>query len=419
MKILVTTMPMWGHVHPMIPIVVEMLNHSHQVEWFIDGKFHRKLKEYNIPTIQASNCFQYTPIDLNLFNCIRNARHLIKQAKEVLVDWSLDQHDKIIKIIQREKYDAILTDCIFIGSLMAALQEKIPCFVLGVIPYPGYCRETGPYGCGWRTSQNKLRILFYQLARYFAYYFLMRPVYNYAGKKFNKAGFDFEFKKGHFADFIIQQCQLYLQSSLSDFEYNFGALPENVRIIGPSVLDECERGFDMQDAMIGKPLIFVSQGTVQNNDVSQLILPCCEALKDLDVYLVVSLNGHKRIKEFEKYKHIDMRESVEYSCILPKTSIFITNGGYGGVNLALKHGVPIIVAGRSDDKGEVGARVERSGVGINLRTSRPTANSIRRAVEKINNNPSFRKRALELQEKIQINNSARNARLHIEKYFAN
>lgn len=412
-------MPMWGHVNPMIPIARELLNNGHQVEWFIDDEFHSKLKEYNIPTIQTSNKFSYSPIDLNLFNCLMKARRLIKQAKTVLVDWSLVQYAKLDKITSERKYEAVLTDCIFIGSLFAAFDKNIPRFVFGVIPYPGYCKETGPYGIGWRPSQKKVRILLNRAAHCIAYYCFMKPVYRYARKKFQELSIHFEFKKEHFTDTIIRQCQLFLQGSLSDFEYDFAVRPKNVHFIGPSVLDECKKAFKIPKDMDGRPLIFVSQGTVQNTDASELIQPCCEALKNSDVYLVVSLEGAKKLKGFDNYGHIEMKEKVEYPSVIPTTDIFITNGGYGGVNLALKYGVPVIVAGRSDDKGEVGARVEWAGVGINLRTSRPKPRRIRKAVERIRNDPSFKKRAMALRERIIKNDAAKNARLHIEQFFTN
>ena len=55
-------------------------------------------------------------------------------------------------------------------------------------------------------------------------------------------------------------------------------------------------------------------------------------------------------------------------------------GGYGGVVQALRHGVPLVVAGRSEDKPEVAVRVAWSGAGLNLRTDRPTQARLRRPV---------------------------------------
>ena len=60
------------------------------------------------------------------------------------------------------------------------------------------------------------------------------------------------------------------------------------------------------------------------------------------------------------------------TCLLPHVDAMVTNGGYGGVQQALAHGVPLVVAGDSEDKPEVAARVQWSGAGINLHTGRPS-----------------------------------------------
>ena len=57
--------------------------------------------------------------------------------------------------------------------------------------------------------------------------------------------------------------------------------------------------------------------------------------------------------------------------------------------MALAHGIPVIVAGDSEDKMEVGARVQWAGVGINLKSGRPAARKIREAVVKVLSEPTW------------------------------
>jgi UDP:flavonoid glycosyltransferase YjiC (YdhE family) len=87
---------------------------------------------------------------------------------------------------------------------------------------------------------------------------------------------------------------------------------------------------------------------------------------------------------------------LPYAELLPRTSVMVTNGGYGGVQIALSHGVPLVVAGTTEDKPEVAARVAWSGSGINLRSSTPTAEALRRAVQRVLAEPSFRQNAQRL-----------------------
>jgi UDP:flavonoid glycosyltransferase YjiC (YdhE family) len=78
----------------------------------------------------------------------------------------------------------------------------------------------------------------------------------------------------------------------------------------------------------------------------------------------------------------------------------VTNGGYNGVQMALANGVPLVVAGQTEDKPEVCARVQWSGVGINLKTNKPTPTQIREAVNKIRRSSHYRQKAKLFQAEI-------------------
>jgi UDP:flavonoid glycosyltransferase YjiC (YdhE family) len=100
-----------------------------------------------------------------------------------------------------------------------------------------------------------------------------------------------------------------------------------------------------------------------------------------------------------------MLDKLQYHEIMPFTDIFITNGGFGGVQLALSYGVPLIIAGRTDDKGEVAARIAWSKCGINLKTSSPSPRSICRAVQKILSGKKIKLRAQEIKNFIKKENA--------------
>jgi UDP:flavonoid glycosyltransferase YjiC (YdhE family) len=81
---------------------------------------------------------------------------------------------------------------------------------------------------------------------------------------------------------------------------------------------------------------------------------------------------------------------LPYDELLPRTSVFVTNGGYGGVQYALRYGVPIVATGGKEDKPEVGARVAWSGVGRRLRTERPMPRALRRDILAVLNEQRYR-----------------------------
>jgi len=64
-------------------------------------------------------------------------------------------------------------------------------------------------------------------------------------------------------------------------------------------------------------------------------------------------------------------------------------GGFGGVQQALRFGVPLVVAGDTQEKPEVAARVRYAGAGIDLRTGTPTPRQVRRAVRAVLTQPGY------------------------------
>ena len=70
-----------------------------------------------------------------------------------------------------------------------------------------------------------------------------------------------------------------------------------------------------------------------------------------------------------------------------------TNGGYGGVQMALSHGVPLVVAGKK--RRQARGRRARRVVGLrhDSKTAKPTAERIRTAVRALLHDPRYRTRA--------------------------
>jgi UDP:flavonoid glycosyltransferase YjiC (YdhE family) len=84
---------------------------------------------------------------------------------------------------------------------------------------------------------------------------------------------------------------------------------------------------------------------------------------------------------------------VPYHAIMALASVVVTNGGYGGVQMALRHGVPLVVAAGSEEKPEIAARVAWCGAGLNLKTGRPSPKAVCAAVGRALAEPAFRAHA--------------------------
>jgi UDP:flavonoid glycosyltransferase YjiC (YdhE family) len=116
--------------------------------------------------------------------------------------------------------------------------------------------------------------------------------------------------------------------------------------------------------------------------------------------LVVATTGGQPLETIplsERPANLRLEKFIPHAQLLPYVDVMVTNAGYGGVQMALSQGVPLVAAGDTEDKPEVAARVAWAGVGLNLKTGRPTPQKIRAAVEEVLANPSYRQQARRFQ----------------------
>jgi UDP:flavonoid glycosyltransferase YjiC (YdhE family) len=186
-----------------------------------------------------------------------------------------------------------------------------------------------------------------------------------------------------------------VQFTVPEFEYPRRDLPSSVHFVGPlapaTPASELPSWWDDLDG--SRPMVHLTQGTIANFDFAQLIAPALEALADLDVTVTVTTGGRPLDELPALPTNARAAEYLPYDRLLPLTDVLVTNGGYGGVQQALAHGIPLVVAGQTEDKVEVSARVGWSGAGINLKTNTPAAAAVRRAVVDVLTDPSYRTRA--------------------------
>lgn len=195
--------------------------------------------------------------------------------------------------------------------------------------------------------------------------------------------------------------QLVVASGARGLDYPRDDLPPHVRFVG----DLTDDGSPQADGALPEwwddvlhadvPVVHVTQGTA-NVDPHDLVLPTLAALADLDVLVVVGL-GH-RTDPLPGVLPVNARAArmLPYPHLLPRTSVVVTNGGYGGVLQALRHDVPLVVAGGDLDKPEIAARVAWHGAGVDLRTGTPRPAAVADACRRVAQDPSYRAAAARL-----------------------
>jgi UDP:flavonoid glycosyltransferase YjiC (YdhE family) len=145
-----------------------------------------------------------------------------------------------------------------------------------------------------------------------------------------------------------------------------------------------------------KPVVLVTQGTLTNHDFNEVIQPALSGLSDEEVMVIVAA-GRSDTQTLAVPANARVASFIPFDRILPKVDVLVTNGGYGAVNHAFSLGVPIVVAGETEEKDFIAARVGWTGAGINLKTRYASAEQIRNAVRAILTNKRYREEAKRLQ----------------------
>ena len=189
---------------------------------------------------------------------------------------------------------------------------------------------------------------------------------------------------------------LVLHTSIPTFEYPRKEFPSNFQFIGPTIMppqDDYSMPAWWGEIKKDLPVVLVNQGTIAV-DYNNLIKPSLEGLKDENVNVIAVPVNPGEITDLPENAHSE--PYIPFGNLLPHVDIMITNGGFGGTQNALAHGIPVIVAGATEDKMEVAARVEYSGTEINLRKQQPTPDDVKNAIRKILLDPIYRQKAEEL-----------------------
>ncbi len=386
-RIIIAVSPLTGHVLPMALIGDRLRREGHAVTVLTD-EAHRHLVDregLRFEPLPPAACPQ-TPGPLSmpnrlLPNLIR--RYLIGKAdiRTTFVDPFVAQHHALVGLLDAEPADAVFADLAFTGALplLTSDEPRPTVFVCGVGPLTLSSTDTPPFGMSWIPRQG----MDYRGMHAVVRHVMFRDVHDELNSALNDVG------AAPVGVPLLDWPRLadrMLQLTIPEFEYPRTDLPANVSYVGPVVRDDDACAFEppqwWDDVLRAETVVHVTQGTLDNGNLDQLIAPTLEAFADVAGVVVVATTGHgglRLLSDVPSNAHV--AEWIPYSALLPHVDVVITNGGYGGVQHALRYGIPVVVAGETADKAEVAARVEWAGVGVNVGTAHPTPSAIAAAVD--------------------------------------
>lgn len=395
-RFLLASMPVPGHILPMTLIAEELILHNHEVVWYSSKFFKDKIEATGARFAPILSALDYGD---NRYNDYFPERATLKGLQQIKFDFKhlfldgVEGHLKDLRAILKDyPADALLHDPAMVAGKILGETGVIPNAVLNitVLGIPG--RDVAPFGLGLPPMPGALGRLRNRVMRAVANNLVFRDVNQHGAAILDRLRFP------RFPFGPLDSKFLFLHPGTPQFEYPRSDLPPSVHFIGP-LLPHFNGDFvapawwsDVTNAH--KSVVLVTQGTIAT-DTSELIQPVLQALANEDVLVVAATGGQDLNAPVPANARVT--KFIPFNVLMPHVKAYITNGGYGGVTIALAHGVPCVCAGSTEDKPEVGNRVAYSGVGINLKTARPTPDQIRSAVGQIMREARYRDNAKRIQ----------------------
>lgn len=299
------------------------------------------------------------------------------------------------------RYDAVIVDAMFLGILPFLLGQhaaRPPVLAYSTTPLLISSRDTAPPGLGLPPSSSPLGRLRNSALTTLTHRVLLRGCHRAANEALHRMN------SRPLPMFVTDAALLadrFIAPTVPEFDYPRGDLPPHVRYVG-AVHPARTQTFTPPPwwgALDGeRPVVHVTQGTVDNADPRRLLLPTVEALAGEEVTVVVTTGGRGlSVPHTALPTNTHVAEFIPHDVLLPKVDVMVTNGGFGAVQRALSLGVPLVVAGDTEDKPEVAARVAWTGAGVDLRTGTPTRGAIRSAVRDVLDRAHYRENARRLE----------------------
>jgi MGT family glycosyltransferase len=393
-SILIVSVPFHGHVTPLLTAAENFVNRGDDVRFLTGGRF---------ADMVAATGASYEPLpteaDFDDRSLLGNfpERARLKGVKAIAFDVehvvarpAKAQYETLTAALAAHPADVVLAEPLFLGAafLLARPRSARPAIIFcGIAPLPVESRDTAPFGMGLppaRILNRPRNVALAALSRR-----ILRWPYRVIDNQHrevhgtNMPGTLVDW--GRRADALVQL-------SVPSFEYPRSDAPAELHFVGPPSTTGSQAPLPpwWADLDGSRPVIHVTQGTFANTDYEQTIAPTLRALAGEDVLVVVATGGRPLDTLPPLPPNARAAMYLPYGELLPRTAVYVTNGGYGGVQYALRYGVPIVATGGKEDKPEVGARVAWSGVGRRIRSERPTPHALRRDILAVLNKSHYR-----------------------------
>lgn len=380
MRVLMTTQPALGHLHPMVPVAQALQRSGHEIAFACAQAF--------CPTIEALR-FRTFPAGLDWLESeaeqtfpeleeMSQEQQGLWFIRELFADMAAHRMvPDLLTICRSWKPDVIVRNDFEFGACVAAERLDIPHATIGI--------EFFMIVCQWRmvvgTRLARLRSA-YSLPPYLA----ADMFYRYLHLSFIPPSY--QFPKTHLAPVVHSLRPLIFDRSGNE------ELPPWI------------------SQLPTRPTVCATMGTIFNR-VPEVFRSIIVGLRQEPINLILTVGRDQNTEQFgPQPANVHIERYIPQTLLFPHCDLVIAHGGVNTVMSALSHGLPVLViplsaqhplhARRCADLG-VGLVVRRRGqfkVHFDYQPPELSPQAVRDAVQELLQNPSYRQNARRLREEI-------------------
>ena len=363
MKIAWFCIPAHGHTNPTLGLVKELTQAGHEIWYFSFEPFREKIEAAGAHFI-ACDGYDFEMKDKE------NGARVGKDkafASELLVSATLALDEMAAENIARIRPDLVVSDSVAFWGKLTAMKYGLP-----------YVCSTTTFAFN-RYSAAYMKEGPFDIAKML----LTMPKINRQIKRLRDKGYPV---KG-FLDIVQNDNETNtIVYTSKEFQPRSETFSDRYHFIGPSI-----RPVQTPVEKTADKTVYISMGTVDKDEA--FYHRCIEALRDTDYQVILSM-GVNAEQFTDLPDHIKAYPSVDQMAVLSITDCFVTHCGMNSASEGLYFEVPLVLFPQTPEQDAVAKRAEELGAGLRLADT--SAAGIRKAVETVLREPSYKKAAMDI-----------------------
>src|SRR5258707_15013087 len=337
MKALLVSTPVMGHLNPLLSVGRILVSDGHEVVGLSSTYLHDRIEAIGatfrgfLP--DAGFGLRNASERFSEFKGAPPGPKLLRMILErAFVDFMLPQYQSIKEVMREFPFDIIIGDQLMLGVLPMLLgprSKRPPVALLGTTYLLSRRDDGAPNDAGIPPANSEKQRKEYAGLSQALEDAVFAPVGRYLNSRLAEIGVEPLRKNLYHA--MVELPDAYLQLTVPRFELPRRALAPSVHFVGPLPITPNQAPIPpwAQDLDGSRKVVLVTQGTLTNDDFSELVLPTLEALKnEPDIIVVVTTGGRPGdALRGAVPGNVRVAQYLPFEWVRPEIDAVVTNGG--------------------------------------------------------------------------------------------